>query len=115
MGCIQKGVDAASLTAPQRLSSATFNEYGNLLELLSIFGIQACGRALLLAFAHTRSAAHRAKPVGAASKGQVVTWAYSTPSLVAAGTPLGNIKDEADVARRKDKKKQGPAMPGPAC
>jgi len=36
MGCIQEGVDAASLTAPQRLSSATFNEYGNLLDLLLI-------------------------------------------------------------------------------
>ncbi|MNV62112.1 hypothetical protein D3C71_1546440 [compost metagenome] len=40
MGCIQEGVDAASLTAPQRLSSATFNEYGNLLDLLLISRIR---------------------------------------------------------------------------
>jgi len=40
MGCIQEGVDAASLTAPQRLSSATFNEYGNLLDLLLISGFR---------------------------------------------------------------------------
>ncbi len=60
----------------------------------------ACGRPLLLDFAHKGIAPHVYRPLAANSK-FAVSHAYRTLSSVAAGRSLGKIKEEAVAARRR--------------
>ncbi|WP_421588739.1 hypothetical protein, partial [Stenotrophomonas maltophilia] len=59
----------------------------------------ACGRHLLLYFAHKGIATHVSRPL-APKERHGVAHAFRTPSPVAAGRPLGKIKEEAVAARR---------------
>ena len=67
----------------------------------------ACGRPLLLDFAHKGIATHVWRPLAPHSSsaisecGLICQSSHSTRSAVAAGRPLGKIKEEAVAARRR--------------
>ncbi|RLK56781.1 hypothetical protein BCL79_1182 [Stenotrophomonas rhizophila] len=61
----------------------------------------ACGRLLLLDFAHKRSAAHRVQPLAPHGKHRFAVRLPPRTSPEAAGRRLGKIKEEAVAARRR--------------
>ncbi|MCS4279886.1 hypothetical protein M2412_001878 [Stenotrophomonas rhizophila] len=61
----------------------------------------ACGRPLLLYFAHKRSASHRVHNTSDRSKFRCLAVSVPRASTVEAGGPLGKIKEEGVAAKRR--------------